>query len=232
MKNGIPGEIHTMITAPPVYTEHYTNAWWPSLTCLTVGEVWGAWNQHYPSTCGVYGGNLNDTAISITQTAEAMDNREQGGYPDLFTNDGDLFVVWESSAWNIPGGNEPQRIKISRYDAETNRWTPGKILTTENLTALNQTPSGACDSKGNKYVVWSGRSLKENSSWGIYLVAEQNGKWSDPERISVSGENRRSPKIRIDNEDNLWISWHAGKDSGMKVKVLKRSLIYESQQAR
>ncbi|MFH1160829.1 MAG: hypothetical protein V1733_07765 [bacterium] len=224
MKNGIPGKINEILAAPPVYIDGYTNAWWPSLVCLKGNEIWGAWNQHYPSTCGVYGGNLNDTASTVTQPSEAMDDREQGGYPDIFTDGLDVFVVWESDGWKVYNSNEPQKIKVARYDWEVNRWTPGKVITPENLTMLNQTPSGACDSKGNKYIVWSGRSLQANSSWGIYLAAERNGKWSDPVLISTSEENGRSPKMIVDKGDNLWISWHGGEGSRMKVKVMKKSI--------
>ncbi|MFH1297852.1 MAG: Crp/Fnr family transcriptional regulator, partial [Bacteroidota bacterium] len=226
MKNGIPGKIYEILAAPPVYIEGYTNAWWPSLVYLKGNEVWGAWNQHYPSTCGVYGGNLNDTALTVTQPSEAMDDREQGGYPDIFTDGLDLFVVWESDGWNVYNNNEPQKIKVARYDSVANRWTPGKVITPESLTMLNQTPSGACDSKGNKYIVWSGRNHLSGSPWGIYLAQEINGKWSDPVLISDKDETARHPKIVVDSNGNIWISWHSGTGSKMRATCFYIRFLY------
>ncbi|MBL7138325.1 MAG: hypothetical protein ISS17_06095, partial [Bacteroidales bacterium] len=84
LRNGVLGAIQEILVAPSHYIKNYTNAWWPSLVSFGE-ETWGAWNQHYPATCGVYGGVLTDTALTITQPSEAMDDRERGGYPDIFT---------------------------------------------------------------------------------------------------------------------------------------------------
>jgi len=221
LKNGIPDTIRDILEAPPLYTKGYTNAWWPSLVYTEKGEVWGAWNQHYPATCGVYGGSLSDTAITITQPSEAMEDRENGGYPDIFTDGSDIFVVWESNGWNVYWNEQPQKIKIARFEMETGHWTPGKVISLDTEPAFNRTPSGACDSKGNKYVAWSGREIKAGDPWGIWLAKEVNGKWNDPVLISDPGKDARYPKIVIDPDDHPWISWHSGTGKSMKAKVTR-----------
>ncbi len=220
MKNGISGNIHQVLVAPRIYTKDYTNAWWPSL--VNYGdEVWGAWNQHYPATCGVCGGALADTAVTITQPSESEDDWEQGGYPDIFTDGEELFVVWESSGWDVLNNHGLQQIKIARFDSITGRWTPGRILTIDPITTLNQTPDGACDTQENKYIVWSGRNHISGKPWGIYLARELDGVWSDPVLISEKDETARHPKIIVDSSDNIWISWHSGIGNEMKVEIVR-----------
>lgn len=218
VKNGIPGEIQNILVAPPLYTQGYTNAWWPSMVRFN-GEIWGVWNQHYPAICGVYGGVLTDSARTVTQPSEAMDDREQGAYPDIFTDGKDLYTVWEGNGFNVFYKGENQEVKISKFDRETGRWTPGRVLTLDHVTTLNQTPSGACDAEGNKYVVWSGRNHLSGGSWGIYLSREINGTWNDPVLISDNDETARHPKIIAGKNDQLWISWHSGTGEQMRSRV-------------
>lgn len=218
IRNGIPEEITDIKVALPVYISDYTNAWWPSVVAFR-HAMWGAWNQHYPATCGVYGGPLSDTAGTITQSSEAMDDREQGGYPDIFTDGNDLFVVWEGSGWDVYYQDATQPIKIAVYDGKSGHWSPGRVLTEEGRTSLNQTPCGACDSKGNTYVVWSGRSHLKEQPWGIYMAKETAGKWSDPVLLSRPDEPARHPKIVIGPDDRLWVSWQSGTGQDMRVRI-------------
>jgi len=222
IKSGILQEIQQNHEVPPVYTKGYTNAWYPSICCNLNHEVWGAWNQHYPAIFGVCGGKLGDSAISVTQTAKEMNDWENGGYPAIFSSkNNELFIVWESFAWDVYNDNRPQRIKISEYSKEMNKWSIGKVISMDDQTLLNQTPSGVSDKNGNKIVVWSGRLSDENRPWGLYMVTEKNGKWDRPVLLSKEHENDRHPKIIIDHNGLVWITCHTGIGSDMKVKVIR-----------
>lgn len=222
IKSSVLQDIQQIHEAPPIYTQGYTNAWYPSICYHLNHEVWGAWNQHYPSIFGVCGGKLGDTAVSVTQTAKQMDDWEKGGYPCLFSRDKQpLFVVWESFAWDVYNENKPQKIKIAEFNNELNKWTIGKVISMDDQTLLNQTPSGVCDTNGNKIVVWSGRPHDESRPWGLYMVTEKNGQWSKPSLISRENDNDRYPKITIDRGGMLWISCHTGTGNNMKVKVIR-----------
>ena len=221
IKSGVLEEIKKIKTVSSIYTEDYTNAWYPSILYDVKNEIWGAWNQHYPATFGVCGGKFNDTAISITQTAKKMDDWENGGYPCLFPGyNNQLFVAWESSAWEAFYGDK-QKIKVAEYNHELKKWSLGKVISLDKQTKLCQTPSGICDKNGNKYIVWSGRPDDENQPWGLYLVKENNGKWNVPVFLSDENENDRHPKITIDQKGMIWISCHTGIGDNMKVKVMK-----------
>jgi hypothetical protein len=221
IKLGVLEEIKKIKTVSSIYTEDYTNAWYPSILYDVKNEIWGAWNQHYPATFGVCGGKFNDTAISITQTAKKMDDWENGGYPCLFPGyNNQLFVAWESSAWEAFYGDK-QKIKVAEYNHELKKWSLGKVISLDKQTKLCQTPSGICDKNGNKYIVWSGRPDDENQPWGLYLVKENNGKWNVPVFLSAENENDRHPKITIDQKGMIWISCHTGIGDNMKVKVMK-----------
>jgi hypothetical protein len=222
LSRGGPGEIRDVPTAPSVYIEGYTNAWYPSLTYYN-REVWGAWNQHYPASFGVFGGPLSDTARPVTRPAEKMDDWECGGYPDIFCDGKKLFVTWESNAWDVYYNNEPQKIKLASYDLSSNQWTPGKIVTPEEKVVLCQTPDGTCDAKGNKFLVWSERDPLTNKPWEVRLIRESEGNWTEPVRISGKQENARYPKIVAGRKHDIWISWHSGIGKDMLVKVCRIS---------
>jgi hypothetical protein len=222
LKSGALLDIRQIQAAPPLYAKEYTNAWYPSILYDWNNELRGAWNQHYPATFGVCGGKLNDTAISITQTAEQMDDWENGGYPRLFSgNNKQLFVVWESFAWDVYNEHKPQKIKIAEFNDELGKWTIGKVISMNDQTLLCQTPSGVCDCLGNKIVVWSGRPHDESLPWGLYLATEKAGQWSKPVLISDKMDNDRHPKIAIDHQGMVWISCHTGKGGEMKVKLVR-----------
>ena len=222
LKSGVLLDIRQIQAAPPLYAKEYTNAWYPSILYDWNNELRGAWNQHYPATFGVCGGKLNDTAISITQTAEQMDDWENGGYPRLFSgNNKQLFVVWESFAWDVYNEHKPQKIKIAEFNDELGKWTIGKVISMNDQTLLCQTPSGVCDCLGNKIVVWSGRPHDESLPWGLYLATEKAGQWSKPVLISDKNDNDRHPKINIDHDGMVWISCHTGKGRKMKVKLVR-----------
>lgn len=206
--------------APSRYISNYTNAWYPSIGYDHNDFLWGAWNQHYPANFGVFGGKLSDTAVSITQSAEKMDDWENGGYPSLFTGiKNEKIVVYESGAWDVYWNANEQSIKLSQYDDKTEQWSLGQKITISGMTQLNQTPTGLTTRSGKKIVAWSGRTLDENSTWGIYLCSEENGIWSMPQLISDQAEHARYPRISTRN-GHTWISWHCGSGNGMRVKVL------------
>ena len=158
LRSGILGDMTSMNVFPSTYTDNYTNAWYPSLRYDTEGNVWGAWNQHYPSYFGICGGKLSEAAQTITQSAEKMDDWEIGGYPHLFIDGKNgKCVVWESNAWDTYPDKKAQKIKYSQYDPGQKRWAIGTVISLDEQTMLNQAPAGICDSKGTKIVVWSGR---------------------------------------------------------------------------
>jgi hypothetical protein len=222
IRSGILGNIERIIEVPSIYTKGYTNAWYPSLCYDLNHDVRGAWNQHYPANFGVFSGKLGDSAVSVTQTAKEMDDRENGGYPAIFSStDGRLSVAWESFAWDVYYDSIPQKIKISEFSKDDNKWSVGKVISMDDQAMLNQTPSGTCDLQGNRIVVWSGRPRDESRPWGLYLASEKNGKWGKPALLSEEGENDRHPKILTDAKGMVWISCHTGTGSNMKVKVIR-----------
>ena len=209
--------------APSKYTEEYFNGWYPSLCYLGNGELWGAWNQHYPGLLCVISGKMNAIPQNVTQSAEKMDDWEIGGYPCIFTNRSDSkFIVYESNGWDTYDKNTAQQIKISVFNDKLNNWALPSFVSDGQQTFLNQTPVGVCDKRNNMIVCWSGRSKEESSKWGIYLAMNVSGKWTFPVCISKTGIVSRYPKVTYDkNADELWVSWHSGVGREMKTEVLR-----------
>jgi hypothetical protein len=210
----IPGEIQT------AQVKNTDFAWWPSLIMDKKGEVWGAWNQHYPDN-DVYAGDLVHEAEGITQEENPEEWGDYGGYPSIiFDKDGKPWVFWESLMWNK--WRNPQYISGSYYNAQEKKWSLKYNLSSEKQTFFNQTPKAAVDPDGVIWVVWSGKK-EDFDPWNIYVSRFNGDKWSEPEVISPKNENARAPAIFIDKNGDKWITWHSGIGSKMKVKVMRLS---------
>ena len=221
INNGAISGISDIKTCPPTYISDYTNAWYASICYDNTCQVWGAWNQHYPAIMGVYGGKLSDTAQTITQPSKLMDDRENGGYPCIFTDGSKIYTVWESDGWDVTDDIR-QKIKFSFFDDKTGKWSIGEQISLDEQTLLCQTPSGLVDKNGTLWVAYSGRPEGKNSVWGIYLsYKKQNSRWSKPVLISKINIHARHPEIKSDSNGNLWVSWHIGSGKNMKINVLK-----------
>jgi hypothetical protein len=224
------GPIQTAKTVEPGDGSDYTNAWYPSLCMDETGQVWGAWNQHYPATLGVCAGNLIDKAQSVTRL-QAEGQEEDGGYPAIVVDkQGRRWVFWETFAWDVASwsaadmfGDKKQSILASYYDADAQQWTLPQTLSHREQTHLNQTPRAAVDSEGGIWVVWSGRPEINDldQPWGIYLSHLADDEWSAPVLVSEAGVNSRAPDIVIGQDDQVWIAWHAGVGDDMRINVLQ-----------
>ncbi len=222
IRKGIPGPVLPVNLASSQYIDDYHNAWFPSLCYVKKGELWGAWNQHYPGNFCVVAGNLSGMPAPVTATAEAMDDWEVGGNPSIFADgEQNLYTVWESDGWEVYWNQEPQRIRISVYEPEQGRWRPGTDLPSAG-TMQNQSPAGIADVRGNLYVVWSGRGDGDDTHWGIWLSVRKPRGWSKPVLISPEGLDARHPSILCSSGGKtIWVSWHTGKGKGMKVQALR-----------
>ena len=199
----------------------YVNAWFPSLVMNESGQVWGAWNQHYPATLGVCAGNLVEEAKSVTRLTGDEKTEENGGYPSItIDKEGKKWVFWESLGWNVVWPGKSQNILASCYDEKSKQWSLPDTLSLENEIVFNQTPRAAVNEDGTIWVVWS-RRTDENKPWNIYLSYFTDENWSEPVMISEEGENARAPQICISKENQIWITWHSGIGGNMKIKVLK-----------
>ncbi len=207
---------------PSKYTNNYINAWFSSISYDDSNNVWGAWNQHYPSTFGICGSKLNEKAQPITQSAEKMGDWEKGGYPNIFTNKNNKYIVWQSSdIWGLYNQTKTQNIKFSKYNNQLKKWSLGEIISVPNQIYINETPTGVVDKNDIIRVVYSGRTKEKNSKWGIYLTSFENNKWTRPKLISENNVNARSPKIIVNNDNSLWVTWHNGTGKNMNIKVMK-----------
>jgi len=202
----VPGDIQPVST---VVVDGYVNAWSPSLALDEKGVIAGAWNQHYPATMGVYAGDL---------VGEAREVNDNGGYPSLlFDGDGRLWVFWESSMWDVLSHRQ-QRIEAAWYDSGKKKWSLPYNLSSKSDLYLNQTPRAVLDGEGVIWVVWSGR-MDEETPWRIYLSRFMNGVWTGPEPVSPPNETARAPVICAGKGGPVWIAWHAGTGSDMKIRV-------------
>ena len=222
IKKNVKSDIKYVKVCDSKYTKNYINAWYPSISYDNNGAVWGAWNQHYPSNFGICGGKLTEQSKPITQSAAKMNDWEKGGYPKLFINNQNKYVVWQSNdVWGLYENKSTQNIKFSKYDEKQNKWGIGEIISLPTQTFLNETPDAITDNDNNIWVVYSGRKKGNNTKWGIYLTHFSGDKWTKPILISEQNENARAPKITIDKNNNLWITWHSGIGKNMKIKVIK-----------
>jgi hypothetical protein len=190
----------------------YTNAWTPSLAVDDSGNVWGAWNQHYPLTLGVYSGNLVEEAKPVID--------DKGGYPSAVLDEGGKpWVFWESYMDDVRTKGVPQRIHGAYYEASKARWSLPYNLSSGVACVFNQTPKAAVDGEGVIWVTWSGR-VDESSPWGIYICRSLDEGWSEPELVSQRGEVSRAPAISARGEGDVWLAWHSGTGPGMRIKTL------------
>jgi hypothetical protein len=190
----------------------YTNAWCPSLACDRDGKVHGAWNQHYPLSLGVYAGNLISEAKGITD--------KEGGYPStIVDNDNKMWVVWETSLWNLRQG-QTQMIQASYYDPEREQWAIPFTVSNKEQAFFNQTPKAAVGADGKIWIAWSGRK-DAASTWAVYISHWENESWSPPKMVSVKNEPARAPSISVAPDGTAWIAWHNGIGADMKIKAVR-----------
>lgn len=211
-----------VVLASSRYIDNYSNAWYPSLCYLPNGELWGAWNQHYPGLFCVIGGKINEMPQPVTLTADKMDDWEMGGYPCIFTNqDNKKYIVYESNGWDTYNKNTAQQIKISAFNDELKKWNVASALSDSRQTFLTQTPVAVCDERNNMIVCWSGRPQDEHLAWGIYLSMNISGKWTRAVCISKSGVPSRHPQMTYNKKTKeIWVSWHAGTGGEMKTEAM------------
>lgn len=220
--DGVVGNPEAIALAPSQYTEDYHNGWSPSLAYLSNGELWAAWNQHYPGNFCTIAGKTGEQPQVVTATARKMDDWENGGYPCLATAGNRKMIAYESSGWDVVLYHKPQCIKVREYNDDLRKWSLPVVLPMPEKMILNQTPSLAFDKEGDAWLAWSGRSEDENSCWGIYLAVRHAGKWSKAVLISAPGVNARYPQVAINGkDDSVWVSWHAGRGKEMKVEVIR-----------
>ncbi len=224
IRNNSPEPISPVKTLLSKGMGGYTDAWSPSLSLDGNGTVWGAWNQHYPSTLGVCAGTLSGESVSVTRLEEDMDNNENGGYPSTLTEkSGRRWIFYESFGWDVLNG-ESQKIRAVFSDPSSGKWSLPAILTADTALMMNQTPVCALMPDGRIVVVWSGRVLKPGNNWGLYLSWYDGAKWSLPKRITGNESASRAPKIVSGEDGTLWITYHSGIGTMMKVNVLKTNL--------
>lgn len=201
------------------------SAWFPSVVFDCNSQPWGVWNQHYPATLGVYGGNLTDVVFDITESKHINDFSNCGGYPVITLDDtGQIWVFWESFMWNTLQGT-PQKILARYYNPKSKKWSAKQSISLEKQTFFNQTPK-AVSKDGITWVVWSGKK-DENDLWGVYIACFTNGTWHKPVKISSAAEVARSPSISA-GPNSIWITWHTGIGESMATKVLRYDISYET----
>ncbi len=222
VNEGTMEDIREIKPVPSRYTSNYTNTWYPSLCLGSAGKVFGAWNQHYPGTFCICGGDIAGDPQPITHAAEKMEDWEIGGYPSICIDSSQwLHAVWESNGWEVYWNNKPQQIRYARFNDKLKRWSLGENVS-GNTLMLNQTPVVVTDRYDNPAVIWSGRDTAENKTWKIYISLKMLGGWSDPICLSEEGVTARHPKAAYNSKrDELWVSWHAGEGDDMKTRVLK-----------
>ena len=219
IRNGVPDSIKLLEVVKSASVPGYINAWFFSLASDAEGNIWGAWNQHYPATLGVCAGNLSGQAVSVTGISDNIDESENGGYPSV-VNDRNKkrWVFWESASWGVPDGDH-QKIYGSLFDEAAGAWSSPVILPMDPATILNQTPQSAKMSDGRLCIVWSGRA--RDGDWALYHVVKENDRWTQPFKLTSAKESARAPKIISSSENGVWVAYHEGKGERMKVKVLK-----------
>ncbi len=190
----------------------YTNAWYASLAFDAAGELWGAWNQHYPLTLGVAAGDLVHEAGNVSE--------EFGGYPSVAVGpSGAHWVFWESFMNDILR-DKPHRILAASCEAPGGPWSLPDDLSSGAGCVFNHAPKAAVDGDGVIWVAWSGRR-DVDSPWGIYLVRSDGGGWSPPVLVSAEGEAARAPAVCAADGGGVWLAWHSGTGSDMKIKALR-----------
>ncbi|MDD4290484.1 MAG: prepilin-type N-terminal cleavage/methylation domain-containing protein [Patescibacteria group bacterium] len=123
--------------------------------------------------------------------------------PDVnIDSSGYIYVVWTDNR----SGDEDIYIQKLNSDG-VNLWSSDKRVNSE--TGGNQnSPSIAVDKNDNIYVVWTdGRSGDD----GIYiqkLNSDGDRLWSSDKRVNVETySNQHSPKISIDEDNNIYVVW-------------------------
>jgi hypothetical protein len=222
ISDGVMEDITNILPVPSPDIEGYSNAWAPSACYSPDGKICAVWNQHYPGSFCVCGGDLTGDPIPVTKSAVKMNDWEVGGYPSVSADGRNrLHAVWESSGWDVFYKNKPQQVRYACFNDRLKKWSLGETVS-GNRMMINQNPVIAADRLDNILVTWSGRDPGKNDPWQIYLAVKMVGGWSDPVPLSEPGVNSRFPRMSYDSTHNeLWISWHAGEGEQMKTRVMK-----------
>ncbi len=191
----------------------YSNAWYPSLCAGRDGPVWASWNQHYPTTLGVHAAAYGDSGKMVSET---------GGYSSMcVTLAGIPWITWRSGAMTENYGFE-QTVYAAHYDRETETWSLPQTVSDLGNTSLNDTPDIDADGDGDIWLCWSGRKNQE-SPWGVYLSVYRGDKWSEQELLSDPAQHARAPRLAVQEDGGVWVTWHEGTGDGMRIKLWHRS---------
>jgi len=210
--DGILGNIEDVELTSSGLEGGYSNGWYPSLHVADDNTVWAVWNQHYPHTIGVHAARMGGEALTVYNG---------GGYPSISTDaDGIPWVVWRSG-WFEEEYHYKQLVYSSRFDAAARQWSLPEAVGRPEMTVLNDTPQLLRDDKGVLRVCWSGRK-NDDAPWDVYLSSRREGKWTTQEMISTGADNARAPVITSGPNGDVWVAWHEGTGSNMRIKIQYR----------
>jgi hypothetical protein len=217
------GEIQSWPYVPTEKMEGYINAWYVQLYAGDSGDVWGAWNQHYPVSFGVCATKLgSEPDLVVAPAADPMDT-PTSGYGDMtVTADGRRWVVWETNGRDAVYGEGQQILAAWRSD-DNSAWSSPYVVSTQDGFRQNRTPQIVAGSEGSLMVVYSSRG-KEGDHWQVRLNEYRDGSWQQSERLSAPGENASAPRVAIDSDGTPWVCWHSGRGDKMVIRVVRLGL--------
>lgn len=115
-------------------------------------------------------------------------------------SENNIHVVWNSKDSTHSGGS----IKYSKFDGIS--WSSPVLISDANYSSNR--PCIAIDSKNNLHVVWSGYGNTSTSYYQIYYKKFNGQSWSTVSNVYlITGYQQSSPKITVDNNDNLHVVW-------------------------
>lgn len=201
--------------------DSYINAWYLQLFAAD-GEIWGAWNQHYPVSLGVCATRLGEEPGLVVAPASDPMKTPISGYGDIVvTPEGRRWVVWETNGRDAIFG-EGQQILAAWRDDDTSAWSSPYVVSSEDGLRQNQAPQAAVGPHGDIRVVYSSRG-EEDDHWQVRLSEYRDGDWRQSVRLSAPGENAAAPKIEVDSDGTPWVCWHSGRGDKMVVRVVRLS---------
>jgi hypothetical protein len=158
-----------------------------------------------------FASNSNDVYIKIYNddfTTRSI-NRVNANTPfnqydpdSVVDSDGNIYVVWTDER------NGDEDIYMQKLDSNGNRiWTSDKIINIETNNGQNS-PAIAVDSNNYIYVVWTDNRSGDDGIYMQKLDSSGNNIWSADKRVNVETyANQHSPKITIDDSDNIYVVW-------------------------
>ncbi len=201
--------------------DDYTNAWHVQLFAAA-GEIWGAWNQHYPVPFGVCATRLGNEPGLVIEMASDPDETPISGYGDMVvTPEGRRWVVWETNGRQAIYG-DGQQILAAWRDDDTSAWSSPLVVSSEDGLRQNQTPQAAVGPDGIIRVVYSSRG-EGDDHWQVRMSVYRDDSWRPSERLSALGENACAPRIEFDSDGTPWICWHSGRGNKMVIRVVRLS---------